>query len=119
MSEGDTPNRRSANVPETKPNSPGLVGKLAGLLFVVCIPLFLIAASVTWAVNDAGLYRRGFEKYDIARYSGITDADLNRVGADLRRYLQFLGGTAAGGGSGVRHGAGTVQSAGSSPHAGR
>ena len=74
-------------MPEAKPNSSGLVGKLAGLLFVVCIPLFLIAASVTWAVNDAGLYRRGFEKYDIARYSGITDADLNRVGADLRRYF--------------------------------
>ena len=61
--------------------------RFASILFVVFVPLFLIAASVSWAVNDAGLYRRGFEKYNIATYSGITENDLNRVGADLRRYF--------------------------------
>ncbi len=61
--------------------------RIAAGLFVIAIPLFLIAASVTWAINDAGLYRRGFAKYDIAVRTGITEADLNRVGADLRRYF--------------------------------
>ena len=60
---------------------------MASALVVVSVPLFLIAASVAWAVNDPGLYRRGFEKYDIAVYTGITEEDLNRVGADLRRYF--------------------------------
>ncbi len=68
------------NVPE------GLRRTLA-VLAVVSVPLFLIAASVTWAINDPGLYRRGFEKYNISVYSGITDEDLIRVGAELRRYF--------------------------------
>lgn len=61
--------------------------RTAAVLFVAAVPLFLIAASVSWAVNDPGLYRRGFEKYNIAVYSGVTEEDLNRVGADLRRYF--------------------------------
>ena len=73
-----------------QPDSPALAAvalRVASALVVVSIPLFLIAASVTWAVNDAGLYRRGFEKYNISVYSGITEEDLNRVGAELRRYF--------------------------------
>ena len=61
--------------------------RVLAALVVVSIPLFLISASVAWAVNDPGLYRRGFEKYNIAVYSGITEEDLIRVGADLRRYF--------------------------------
>ncbi len=72
---------------EPATTSSGTIWRIAGIIFVVFVPLFLIAASVSWAVNDAGLYRRGFEKYNIAAYSGITDDDLNRVGADLRRYF--------------------------------
>lgn len=60
---------------------------LFGVLFVAAAPLLLVAAGVAWAVNDAGLYDRGFEKYDISRRTGITDADLRRVGADLRHYF--------------------------------
>ena len=56
-------------------------------LVIFAVPLFLISASVAWAVNDPGLYRRGFEKYEISLYSGITDEDLIRVGGELRRYF--------------------------------
>lgn len=56
-------------------------------LFVIAVPLLLIAGSVAWAVNDGGLYRRGFVRYDIALYAGMTAADLDRVGAALRRYF--------------------------------
>lgn len=56
-------------------------------LFVVAVPLFLVTASVTWAINDAGLYNRGFEKYQISRATGITDSDLRQAGADIRRYF--------------------------------
>ena len=66
---------------------PESVRRVLAALVVVSVPLFLISASVTWAVNDPGLYRRGFEKYNISVYSGITDEDLIRVGADLRRYF--------------------------------
>ena len=66
---------------------PDVARRILAALAVVSVPLFLIAASVAWAVNDPGLYRRGFEKYNISVYSGITDEDLNNVGAELRRYF--------------------------------
>ena len=68
--------------------APSTIGsRFASALVVIAVPLFLMAASVAWAVNDPGLYRRGFEKYNIAVYTGIAEEDLNRVGADLRRYF--------------------------------
>ncbi|MFQ6027083.1 MAG: TIGR01906 family membrane protein [Dehalococcoidia bacterium] len=61
--------------------------RVLNLLFILAVPLFLITASVTWAVNDAGLYNRGFEKYQISRYTGITNHDLRQAGADIRHYF--------------------------------
>ena len=57
---------------------------------VLCAPallLLLVAGSVAWAVNDAGLYRNGFARYNAAQRSGIADADLERIGAELRAYF--------------------------------
>lgn len=57
---------------------------------ILCAPallLLLVAGSVAWAVNDAGLYRNGFARYNAAQRSGIADADLDRIGAELRAYF--------------------------------
>ena len=54
---------------------------------VPAILLFLVAGSVTWAVNDPGLYRNGFQRYHTAQRSGISDPDLIAIGAELRRYF--------------------------------
>ena len=59
----------------------------AQILTIPACLLFLVAGSVAWAVNDAGLYRNGFQRYDTAQRSGITDADLIAIGAELRRYF--------------------------------
>lgn len=58
-----------------------------GVLFVLAVPLALICASVAWAVNDPGLYQRGFQKYEISAYTGIAQDDLRQLGADIRRYF--------------------------------
>ena len=63
------------------------VGFLPGALFIVTVPLFLITISVTWAFNSPSLYNNGFEKYSISRSTGITNADLRQVGADIRSYI--------------------------------
>ena len=63
------------------------VSWIPGFLFVASIPLFLIAASVTYAINDAGLYNRGFQRYHISAITGITVPDLVQAGAELRRYF--------------------------------
>ena len=63
------------------------VGFAPWLIFIIAVPLFLITGSVTWAFNSPGLYNDGFEKYSISRTSGIADADLRQVGADIRGYI--------------------------------
>ena len=60
---------------------------VARALSVLAVLLFLVAGSVTWAVNDPGLYRNGFQRYHTAQRSGISDADLIAIGAELRRYF--------------------------------
>ena len=59
----------------------------ARVLAVPAVLLFLVAGSVTWAVNDPGLYRNGFQRYHTAQRSGISDSDLIAIGAELRRYF--------------------------------
>ena len=63
------------------------IGFLLWALFIVTVPLFLITISVTWAFNSPSLYNNGFEKYSISRSTGITNADLRQVGADIRSYI--------------------------------
>ena len=60
---------------------------LPATLFVVAVPVFLITGSLTWAFNSIGLYESGFEKYRIARASGISPGDLRQVAVDLREYF--------------------------------
>ena len=56
-------------------------------LFVLAVPVLLISASVAWAVNDLGLYARGFDKYDIPSVTGIEREDLVQVGREIRSYF--------------------------------
>ena len=62
-------------------------GILAAFLVVVSLPLFLITASISWSVNDQGLYRRGFERYDVSIVTRITGPDLIQAGAEIRGYF--------------------------------
>ena len=64
-----------------------LAQRAAVALAIPAVLLFLVAGSVTWAVNDPGLYRNGFQRYHTSQRSGIADADLISIGAELRRYF--------------------------------
>ncbi len=61
--------------------------KIPETLFVLAIPFLILSASVAWAVNDEGLYRQGFEDYDISHRTGIPPDKLWVVGAEIRRYF--------------------------------
>lgn len=60
---------------------------LPAALFAIAVPVFLVTGCLTWAFNNIGLYEAGFEKYRIARVSGITSGDLRQVALDLRAYF--------------------------------
>ncbi len=61
--------------------------KIPEVLFVLAVPLLILSASITWAINDEGLYQQGFDDYNISGRTGITQADLRAVGAEIRRYF--------------------------------
>ena len=82
--------RRISPHPPSTPSLAPLTARLRCLpaaLFIIAVPVFLITASVAWAFNSPGLYRGGFEKYDISLRSGITEEGLDRVAAELRGYF--------------------------------
>ena len=57
------------------------------VLFVVALPLLFIAVSVTWAINDLGLYEYGFDRYRVTSVTGIEKADLMAVAREIRSYF--------------------------------
>lgn len=59
----------------------------AKLLFILCIPALLITASIGGAVNCVRLYQYGFEKYDVARDTGLTPAELDKAATGLIHYF--------------------------------
>jgi len=63
------------------------LGRLAALLLVVAVPLFLIASNVRWAVNEPRLYDYGFTSLDIPRATGLPLEELRRVAARIRQYF--------------------------------
>lgn len=74
----------SDNLPAMK---SGFIRAVVTSLFVLAAPVLLISASVAWAVNDLGLYARGFDKYDIPSVTGIEREDLVQVGREIQGYF--------------------------------
>ncbi len=60
---------------------------LATALFVIAVPVFLIAGSVRMVINAPALYGYGFDRYDIVAYTGIEREDLLDVAARIRTYF--------------------------------
>ena len=56
-------------------------------IFILCLPVLLLTASIGCAVNSAWLYRYGFDKYDVSTVTGLTDAELERVADELINYF--------------------------------
>ena len=57
------------------------------VLFIAIIPVFLIAFNVRWVINFPPLYSYGFDRYDIARYTGIERGELISAGKQIRDYF--------------------------------
>jgi integral membrane protein (TIGR01906 family) len=65
---------------------------IARCIFVICLPVLLLTATIAVAVNCSWLYTHGFEKYDVKQSladSGLnlTDADMKEVARDFIHYF--------------------------------
>ena len=56
-------------------------------LFVLCLPVLLLTASIAWAVNSLWLYEYGFEKYNISQTTGLNQSELDKAATGLIRYF--------------------------------
>jgi len=62
-------------------------GIIARWLFVLCIPFLLLAASIWWWANSHWLYTSGFERYDVAQTTDLSQAELERIATELINYF--------------------------------
>lgn len=56
-------------------------------LFILCIPVLLLAVSTGAAVNSLWLYKYGFEKYAISQSTGLAETELDKAARGLISYF--------------------------------
>jgi integral membrane protein (TIGR01906 family) len=60
---------------------------IAKSLFILCLPVLLLTASLAWAVNSLWLYQSGFEKYNVSQTTGLTEPELQKAARGLISYF--------------------------------
>jgi integral membrane protein (TIGR01906 family) len=64
-----------------------IVRIIAQWVFIICLPVLLLTASVSGAMNCRWLYQYGFNKYDISRVTGLAPAELEKATDGLINYF--------------------------------
>jgi len=64
-----------------------ILGVAAQWLFILCLPVLLLTASIGVAVNSLWLYKYGFEKYNVSQATGLVEAELEKAGKGLIGYF--------------------------------
>ena len=60
---------------------------IAGVLFIICIPTFLITTDLRLAANDVRLYQYGFDKYEVSAATGLDKDKLADVAEQMIAYF--------------------------------
>lgn len=61
--------------------------RVAAIIFIVCIPLFLLTSNIRWVANDLQFWEEGFEKYDVSSETGFSNGELIDISKGLIRYF--------------------------------
>ena len=64
-----------------------ILGITAKWLFMLCLPILLLTASLGWAANSLWLYKYGFEKYNISQSTGLAEVELEKAASGLISYF--------------------------------
>jgi len=69
-----------------------ILGIAAKWLFMLCLPILLLTASIGWAVNNFLVYKDGFDQYDVKQSLAdwglnLSDSELEEVYAGLLSYF--------------------------------
>ena len=64
-----------------------ILGIAAKWLFMLCLPVLLLTASLGWATNSLWLYEYGFEKYNVSQVTGLAEVELEKAATGLISYF--------------------------------
>jgi integral membrane protein (TIGR01906 family) len=68
-----------------------VLGIGANWLFILCLPILLLTASIGCAVNSFWLYKYGFEEYAISQSTGLSQVELDQTARGLISYFNSGG----------------------------
>ena len=60
---------------------------LAKWLFILCLPILFITASIAGAANCRPLYEYGFNKYNVSQTTGLAESELQKAANRLVSYF--------------------------------
>ena len=64
-----------------------VIGITTQAMFILCLPILLLTASIGWAVNSSWLYEYGFDKYSISQDTGLAQSELEKAATELIGYF--------------------------------
>lgn len=64
-----------------------ILGIAAKWLFMLCLPVLLLTASLGWAVNSHWLYNYGFEKYSLSQTPALAEFNLEEIADEIISYF--------------------------------
>ena len=64
-----------------------ILGIVAQVLFMVCLPILLVTATIAFEFNSLWLYKNGFEKYNVSQVTGLSEAELEKAARGLISYF--------------------------------
>jgi len=64
-----------------------LPGIIARWIFILCLPVLLLTASIGYAANSLWLYKYGFGEYDVGETTGLTEVELEKAARGLISYF--------------------------------
>ncbi|MBA4178963.1 MAG: TIGR01906 family membrane protein [Anaerolinea sp.] len=65
-----------------------ILSRLAGVAFIVAIPIFLVTANVRFFATETRFYERGFRKYGAEEATGIPLDQLDRAAGEIVKYFE-------------------------------
>ena len=61
--------------------------RLAGIAFLIAMPIFILTLNVRVAFNSSWVYSTGFDRNDIEQRAGVPDSELNRIADEFIDYF--------------------------------
>jgi len=56
-------------------------------IFVLCLPVLLLTASLAWGFNSRWIFNYGFQKYNVSATTGLSVENLNKISGSWTKYI--------------------------------